>query len=102
VELDFDPQVGHEQAGRRPALVLSQQGYNDRVGLAVLCPITNEKKGWPWEVALPIAQGATGVILVDQIKSLDWRERGATLLGHVPTETMEAVLAKVKVMLWKP
>ncbi|MCX6027281.1 MAG: type II toxin-antitoxin system PemK/MazF family toxin, partial [Chloroflexi bacterium] len=86
IELEFDPQVEHEQAGRRPALVLSQQRYNDKVGLAVLCPITNESKGYPWEVSIPVGQGVTGCVLSDQIKSLDWRDRNGTYVCHLPSD----------------
>ena len=74
IRLDFDPQKGHEQAGRRPALVLSPTDYNRMVGLAVVCPITSEKKGYPWETEIPDNDFVSGVVLSDQIKSLDWRE----------------------------
>jgi mRNA interferase MazF len=67
----FNPQAGHEQARRRPALVLSPQRYNGRTGLAVLCPITNQRKGYPFEVEIPEGFAVTGVILADQIKNLD-------------------------------
>jgi mRNA interferase MazF len=72
VYLDFDPQAGREQKGRRPALVLSPIAYNRRVGLCVACPITNQVKGYPFEVAIPAGFQVTGVILADQVKSLDW------------------------------
>jgi mRNA interferase MazF len=77
IRLDFNPQEGHEQAGRRPALVLSPNDYNRTVGLAVVCPITSEKKGYPWEVEIPDNTYVSGVILADQMKSLDWRQRRA-------------------------
>src|SRR5437762_13948374 len=73
VWLTLDPQAGHEQAGRRPALVLSPAAYNGRVGLALCCPITNQAKGYPFEVALPDGLAVSGVVLADQVKSLDWR-----------------------------
>lgn len=72
VWLTFDPQAGREQAGRRPALVLSPRAYNETAGLAVVCPITNQVKGYPFEVPVPSGQGPTGVILADHVKSVDW------------------------------
>lgn len=75
VWLHFDPQTGHEQAGRRPALVLSPESYNRRVGLAIFCPVTSQAKGYPFEVGLPYGGHVSGVILSDQVKSLDWRAR---------------------------
>ena len=78
--LRLDPSEGHEQAGRRPALVLSPASYNGRVGLAILCPITSRVKGYPFEVALPAEGAVSGVVLSDQVKSLDWRTRGAELI----------------------
>src|SRR5947208_646720 len=80
IRLDFHPQRGHEQAGRRPALVLSPTEYNRTVGLAVVCPITGEKKGYPWEVEIPDNPFVSGVVLADQVKSLAWRERLAEFI----------------------
>lgn len=72
VRINFDPQAGSEQAGRRPALVISPDAYNRSLGLALFCPITNSVKGYPWEVAFPAnVRQLTGVVLADQIKSLD-------------------------------
>ena len=99
VWLHFDPQVGHEQAGRRPALVLSPASYNDRVGLAILCPITRQAKGYPFEVALPEGSDVAGVILSDQVKSLDWRARRAEPICHVPARVTEQVLQKLATLL---
>lgn len=82
--LNFDPQSGHEQAGRRPALVLSPESYNRKTGLAVLCPITSHVKGYPFEVALPSGLPVNGAILADQVKSLDWRARKAALIKKLP------------------
>ena len=87
VWLHFDPQTGHEQAGRRPALVLSPESYNGRVGLAILCPITSQVKGYPFEVALPAGSPISGVVLSDQVKSLDWRARRANLIQAVQIES---------------
>lgn len=84
VWLDFDPQSGHEQKGRRPALVLSPEGYNRKTGLAVLCPITSQVKGYPFEVELPRGLSVKGVVLADQVKSLDWRARKAALIKKLP------------------
>ncbi|HTG17989.1 MAG TPA: endoribonuclease MazF, partial [Blastocatellia bacterium] len=78
VWIDFSPQAGHEQAGRRPALVVSPGAYNKKVGLAILCPITSQVKGYPFEVALPDDLPIQGVVLSDQAKSLDWRARRTT------------------------
>ena len=95
VWVEFNPQAGSEQAGRRPALVISPKSYNRKVGLALVCSITSRVKGYPFEVALPRGLEATGVILCDQIKSLDWRARGATRLGAVPAPVMEEVTARI-------
>ncbi|MGA3238659.1 MAG: endoribonuclease MazF [Bryobacteraceae bacterium] len=77
----FDPQAGRERAGRRPALVLSPKTYNAKSGLTLVCPITNQIKGYPFEVDVPAAQGTTGVILADHVKSVDWKARRAEKTG---------------------
>lgn len=97
--LDFDPQAGHEQAGRRPALVLSPQAYNGRIGLLLCCPITSRVKGYTFEVLLPSGYDLEGVILADQIKSMDWRTRRATFIAKLPTLTVNHVHAKLKTLL---
>ena len=97
--LDFDPQTGHEQSGRRPALVLSPALYNDKAGLAVVCPITNQEKGYPFEVALPAGMKLGGVVLADQIKSLDWRKRRATRVDRVSAKTFEEVRDRIRPLL---
>ena len=97
--IDFNPQAGHEQAGRRPAVVLSPEPYNSTVGLAILCPITNRVKGYPFEVAIPSGQEVTGVILGDQLKSVDWRARNAELICSLPMNTVDAVLQRVQTLL---
>ena len=99
VWIDFNPQAGREQAGRRPAVVLSPAAYNGRVGLALLCPVTSRIKGYPFEVPVPDGLGVAGVILADQVKSLDWRRRNATVIGALPSETVSAVLRKVNLLL---
>ncbi len=99
VWISFNPQAGHEQAGRRPAVVLSPGAYNQKVGLAILCPITNQVKGYPFEVLLPNAVDVTGVILSDQAKSLDWRVRRAEFKESLPEEVIDEVLAKLGTLL---
>jgi mRNA interferase MazF len=86
VWLNFNPQSGHEQAGRRPALVLSPEEYNRKTGLAVFCPITSQVKGYPFEVKLPAGLPVTGVVLADQVKSLDWQVREAALIKKFPAQ----------------
>src|SRR3972149_3922410 len=95
VWITLNPQAGHEQAGRRPAVVLSPSAYNKKVGLAILCPITNQVKGYPFEVALPEGLEVTGVILSDQVKSLDWKVRQAELISRLPGEVVLEVLLKL-------
>jgi mRNA interferase MazF len=99
VWLRFDPQAGHEQAGVRPALVISPTSYNGRVGLALFCPITSRVKGYPFEVALPPGLTVRGVVLADQIKSLDWRVRRARRAGSVPAGILDETVAKIQVLV---
>jgi len=101
VYITLNPQRGHEQAGRRPAVVLSHSSYNKKVGLAIFCPITSQIKGYPFEVLIPKKLPVRGVILSDQIKSLDWRVRKIELVCKLPTETIEEVLKKVYVLLFE-
>ncbi|MEK6776612.1 MAG: endoribonuclease MazF [bacterium] len=100
VWITMNPQAGHEQAGRRPALVLSPQVYNGKVGLAILCPITSHVKGYPFEVPLPSGLPVTGVILADQAKSLDWRARGVEPICTLPRRTVAEVLSKLGALLF--
>lgn len=95
VWLQFNPRAGHEQAGRRPALVISPSSYNRRVGLAVCCPITSQVKGYPFEVLLPEGLGVAGAILSDQMKSLDWRVRKASRIGSVPAHVLQEAAGKL-------
>ena len=99
VWLTFDPQAGFEQAGRRPALILSPKLYNARSGLALACPVTSHAKGYPFEVALPEGAGVIGVILADHIMSIDWKARQATHLGHCPRPVLEEVRARLAALL---
>ena len=101
VWLMFTPQAGHEQAGRRPAVVLSPAAYNGKVGLALLCPITTQQKGYPFEVAIPTGVAVTGVILADQVKSLDWRVRQADFIVRLPDSIVTEVLAKLLTLIQK-
>lgn len=99
VWISLNPQAGHEQAGRRPALVLSPATYNGKVGLVILCPVTTQIKGYPFEVLIPDGLAARGVILADQVKSLDWRARKAELMCTLPSETVAEVLGKLGALL---
>jgi mRNA interferase MazF len=99
VWITFNPQAGHEQAGRRPALVLSPSSYNRKVGLAILCPITSQVKGYPFEVNIPSGSKLGGVILSDQVKSLDWRIRKAEFICKLSRETTAEVLDKLGTLL---
>jgi len=98
VWLEFDPQAGHEQAGHRPALVISPAIYNRKAGLMVCCPMTTRIKGHPFEVHADV-DGVAGAILSDQVKSLDWKIRRAKRKGTVPQEVMAHVRAKIKALL---
>ncbi len=99
VWLSFSPQAGHEQAGRRPALVLSPKIYNGKAGLMLASPITSQLKGYPFEVALPPDLPVSGAILVDQAKSLDWRDRNATFICAVPDAVVSEALGKLIALL---
>ena len=99
VWLELNPQAGREQAGKRPALVLSPDAYNKKTGLFIVCPITNQAKGYPFEVPLPDDCGVTGVILSDQVKSLDWRARNAQFKCKIPGDVVEEALAKCSALL---
>lgn len=97
--ITFNPQAGHEQAGRRPALVLSPVAYNRKVGLAVLCPITKQIKGYPFEVPIPPGLKVTGAILSDQIKNLDWKARDTKLICKLPASVTNEALKKLNTLL---
>lgn len=99
VWISLNPQAGYEQSGRRPAVILSPQPYNDKVGLALLCPITNQVKGYPFEVVIPSDQSVTGAILADQVKSLDWRTRNAEFICALPIKIIPEVLQKISLLL---
>ena len=97
--INFNPQAGYEQAGWRPAVVLSPGGYNCKTNLVLLCPITNQVKGYPFEVAIPVGLDVTVVILADQVKSMDWRARNAALICPLPPGTVDATLQRVGTLL---
>jgi mRNA interferase MazF len=99
VWISLNPEAGHEQAGRRPAVVLSPGQYNTKVGLAILCPITSHVKGYPFEVAIPEGLGVRGVLLSDQVKSLDWQVRKAEFICRLPDDVIREILGKLGVLL---
>ncbi len=97
--LEFDPQAGREQAGRRPALVLSPSTYNRKSGLALVCPITTQVKGYPFESVIPKGLPIEGVVLCDQVRCLDWQKRRAKKIGQVPAVLLDDVTAKIAALL---
>lgn len=99
VWLDFSPQTGHEQAGKRPAVCISPEEYNKKVGLAIFCPITSQVKGYPFEVILPKDCLVKGVILSDQVKNLDWSERNIEFICELPEVKLVEVLCKLDVLI---
>lgn len=99
VWLTFDPRAGHEQRGRRPALVVSPRSYNAKVGLALFCPVTSRVKRYPFEVELPDVGEVSGVVLADQVKSLDWGAREASRIEAAAASVVAEVLAKIRTLL---
>ncbi len=99
VWLDFHPQAGREQAGRRPGLILSPASYNQRVGLALVCPVTSRVKGYPFEVLLPQDLAVQGAVLADHVRSVDWRQRRAEPVGRVASDLLEAVTQRVEALI---
>jgi mRNA interferase MazF len=99
VWITLNPQSGHEQRGRRPALILSPRSYNDKTGLAILCPITSQVKGYPFEVLLPSGLPVSGAVLSDQVKSLDWRSRKAEPICRLPADVTSEALDKLATLL---
>lgn len=98
VWLEFSPQAGHEQAGHRPALVLSPAAYNNKTGTMLCCPMTTQIKGYPFEVIIQ-AKNASGAVLSDQVKNLDWKARKATPKGKVTAEELDEVRAKIAALI---
>lgn len=99
VWLEFSPHAGHEQAGHRPALCISPKVYNEKVGLAIFCPITSQRKDYPFEVQLPATIEITGVILSDHVKNLDWKARKAKYICTLPDKQFNEVLGKLRTLL---
>jgi len=99
VWLTFDPQAGHEQRGRRPALILSPRAYNAKTQLAIACPITSHAKGYPFEVALPDDVNVRGVVLADHVKNLDWGARRVEFAAKAPVEVLTDVRERLRVVL---
>jgi mRNA interferase MazF len=95
----MDPQAGHEQAGHRPPLVVSPSAYNRKTGLALLCPITSQAKGYPFEVALPDGAPVSGVLLADQVKSLDWGACKFMRFSRVPQDILAEVLRRLLLLM---
>jgi mRNA interferase MazF len=99
VWLTFDPQAGHEQRGRRPALILSPRIYNAKARLAVACPITSQVKGYPFEVALPTGGAITGVVLADHVKNLDWQARKVVFEAKAGADVVTEVRERLRALL---
>ena len=99
VWLTFDPQAGHEQRGRRPALILSPRLYNAKARLALACPITSQVKGYPFEVKLPAAGTITGVVLADHVRNVDWEARHVVFEAKVPAEILAEVRERLRALL---
>lgn len=99
VWISLNPQAGHEQAARRPAMVISPVAYKGKAGLAVLCPITNQLRGYPFEVPIPSGLAVTGAMLADQVTSLDWKARNAELIARMPSHVVSAVREKLLTLL---
>ena len=93
IAVDFDPQSGHEQKGRRPALVVSNDLFNKATGLCIVCPVTNTRRDYPFHVSVPEGLEVTGAVMVEQVKSLDYRARGVKRIGPAPEPVLEEVLA---------
>ncbi len=99
VWVSFNPQIGHEQSGRRPALVLSNTRYNAVTGMLIACPITSQVKGYPLEVPLPDGLKTSGVVLANQVKALDWQARGVTVIEQAPDELVNDVVDILETLL---
>src|SRR6185503_10505094 len=99
ITLSFDPQTGHEQKGRRPALVISNDLFNRHTGLAIVCPITNADRGFPFHLAVPATSSLSGFVMVEQVKSVDYTIRGAKFIRRAATEFVEDVLDLIDVCL---
>jgi len=99
VFINMNPQIGHEQSGRRPAVVITPIQYNRKVGLAIFCPITSQIKKYPFEVVIPKDLKIKGVVLSDQVKSLDWKARKAEFICSLPDEVVREILRKAGTLM---
>ena len=99
VWLQFEPQAGHEQSGRRPAVIVSPREYNEKVGLCLCCPVTSQAKGYPFEVDLPAGLEVKGVVLCDQVKSLDWKARRARTIGSLSSRSVKEIQARILALI---
>jgi mRNA interferase MazF len=100
--LNFNPQAGREQAGARPAAVISHNQYNRKVGLLLACPITSQRKGYPFEVLLPDGLPISGIVLADQVRSLDWKSRGAKFIAALDKSVIDEILSKLSALVRDP
>jgi mRNA interferase MazF len=98
--ISFDPQAGHEQMGKRPALVVSHEGFNQKMGFALVCPVSNTQRKNPFYVVIPEGEVVTGVIMVDQMRSLDFRARKASFIGECPALLLQDVLRRIKPIIF--
>lgn len=101
VALNFDPQSGHEQKGRRPALVISNHLFNKHTGLALVCPLTNTNRNFPFHVPVPIDSKLTGFVMVEQVKSVDYRSRNANFIERASAETLNEVLSILDAVVYQ-
>ena len=97
--LQFELHAGHEQSGRRPAVIVSPREYNEKVGLCLCCPVTSQAKGYPFEVDLPAGLDVEGVVLCDQVKSLDWKARRAHTIGSLPSRSVKEIQARILALI---
>lgn len=100
VTITFDPQSGHEQKGRRPALVISNTLFNEHTGLAIVCPLTNTERGFPFHVAVENDPAVSGFVMVEQVKSIDFRTRKVKFIGRASDDVLEEVLAILDACLY--
>jgi mRNA interferase MazF len=99
ITLSFDPQAGHEQKGRRPALIISNHLFNQATGLAIACPITNTDRSIPFHLSVPATSSLTGFVMIEQVKSIDYRARNAKFIERSPSDFLEDVIALVDVCI---
>ena len=100
VWITLNPRIGHEQSGRRPAVIISPSSYNFKANLALTCPITNRVKGYPFEVVLPSKMIITGAVLTDQLRSLNWREREALFITKLPDKALEKIIERIEAFIF--